>query len=584
MAEEQERRQLSTERLYSLCIAAVVDKFDIYGKDLEYLPDNVLFDVYYQLYKKNKLCLLGVEFSNLDTFSRMLRVTDRHIHLLQTFQALMDHGTGVGEELAIRYILCCNMRCTAINKNPAALEKIISLGLRLGGFLNDAGWFSESEQVLLACKELCVWDNDTPEKWCRTLVCCQKLLHAQSRYYSLQGADKTHRLALDMILRTREAGYEDSHHAALYAEFSVLFFVRSEYDKAYIYAIEAVKLLQSSLPAHITVDVLRHAAKACTMKREFQKAGLLIRQAVHLARKIYDTSHPKYSDVLTDYGFYLLNSDNIEDSVTIHKTALEIRKGIFGKKNLYVALSNEDLAYGLYVHKYSTGKFEEASAHIEKATLIMEKILPGDHLILASANRVKALIVEEVALSRLVPLSGRDLLLQSEALHLSALTLSRKAFGECNLQTAKHYGNLGRLYQSMNKFEKAEHMHLKAISIKEEVLGPYDFEVGLSIGHLASLYNFQMRRYEDAETLHHRSIQISSRLFGKTYSGLEYDYRGLLNIYLELGEHDKFVEYTNELHEWQLLRERRAESSDSTIHKQEDPQPIQDVINKFFCM
>lgn len=52
-------------------------------------------------------------------------------------------------------------------------------------------------------------------------------------------------------------------------------------------------------------------------------------------------------------------------------------------------------------------------------------------------------------------------------------------------------------------------MHLKAIGIKEELLGPDDYEVGLSIGHLASLYNFHMNRYRDAEKLYHRSIAIS---------------------------------------------------------------------------
>lgn len=31
--------------------------------------------------------------------------------------------------------------------------------------------------------------------------------------------------------------------------------------------------------------------------------------------------------------------------------------------------------------------------------------------------------------------------------------LFRKSFGENNVQTAKHYGNLGRLYQSMRRYE-----------------------------------------------------------------------------------------------------------------------------------
>jgi hypothetical protein len=85
---------------------------------------------------------------------------------------------------------------------------------------------------------------------------------------------------------------------------------------------------------------------------------------------------------------------------------------------------------------------------------IMEKILPKNHLMLASAKRVKALILEEIAIDNAsTPMSEQNLLLKSEHLHLSALQLAKTAFGERNVQTAKHYGNLGRLYQSMRKFQ-----------------------------------------------------------------------------------------------------------------------------------
>ena len=51
-------------------------------------------------------------------------------------------------------------------------------------------------------------------------------------------------------------------------------------------------------------------------------------------------------------------------------------------------------------------------------------------------------------------------------------------------------------------------MHKKAIDIKENLLGLEDYEVALSVGHLASLYNYDMKRYQEAEQLYIRSIQI----------------------------------------------------------------------------
>ncbi len=56
---------------------------------------------------------------------------------------------------------------------------------------------------------------------------------------------------------------------------------------------------------------------------------------------------------------------------------------------------------------------------------------------------------------------------RAEKLHQQALAVSIKAFGEKNVQTSKHYGNLGRLYQSMSALKKAEDMHLKVSGISQ---------------------------------------------------------------------------------------------------------------------
>lgn len=50
------------------------------------------------------------------------------------------------------------------------------------------------------------------------------------------------------------------------------------------------------------------------------------------------------------------------------------------------------------------------------------------------------------------------------------------------------------------------------------------------MGHLASLYNYDMEEYGKAEELYLRSIRIGRKLFGLSYSGLEYDYRGLIQV------------------------------------------------------
>jgi len=172
--------------------------------------------------------------------------------------------------------------------------------------------------------------------------------------------------------------------------------------------------------------------------------------------KSYGEKHPKFADAMADYGFFLLNVDSVYQSVKVYKESLDIKTEMFGKRNFQVAVAHEDLSYAYYVHEYRRpGNFTWAKAHVQKAVDIMKDLVPNDHLKLASAKRVKALILEELALDKMMN-DGQDdegLLKESEQLHNLALQLSLEVFGEINAQTAKQYGNLGRLYQTMNRYE-----------------------------------------------------------------------------------------------------------------------------------
>lgn len=67
-----------------------------------------------------------------------------------------------------------------------------------------------------------------------------------------------------------------------------------------------------------------------------------------------------------------------------------------------VATAEEDLSYALYVLEYSSGNFQSAKDHICKSIDILRSLLPTDHLLLSSARRVKALILEEIALDNYI--------------------------------------------------------------------------------------------------------------------------------------------------------------------------------------
>ncbi|XP_071848828.1 amyloid protein-binding protein 2-like [Apostichopus japonicus] len=544
------------ETLYNASVSCIVVNFKKYRRELPQLPRNVQFDVYYKLYKQGNLCQLAMEFSDLGQFEVVLKashVRNKRNLLHHCFQALMDHGMNLATILSDAF----SSRATLLQSDQRVeQERGLHLGLLLGDFLSEAGWFLQAEKTYNSCLKICEQYEDN-QSLARVFECCTRLIHVQTSNCRYTEAEASYQLGTKILHQLQNSGLKIGA-SVLEAEKCALLFSRSHYDEAYQYCLRSLHAMNSSSPIHSIINVLRTASKACVVKREFKKAELLIRHAVSLVREHCGTRHPKYSDVLLDFGFYLLNVDSIIQCTAVYQQALDIRLAAFGGQNLHVAVAHEDLAYASYVHQYSSGRFRDAKDHAEKAISIITQILPDDHLLLASSRRVKALILEELAIDSDDKQRESKLLQEAHDLHSSSLNLAIKAFGEFNVQTAKHYGNLGRLYQSMKKYKEAEKMHLKAIEIKENLLGEDDYEVALSVGHLASLYNYDMALFEKAEKLYLRSISIGKKLFGPGYSGLEYDYRGLTRLYAKTSNFEKVMQYHNILTQWSQMREKTS--------------------------
>jgi len=559
---------MATERkdtLYHLSTNAVIKNFSKLQNGLEFCPENILFDVVYQIYERKDIDLLTSVLSHFGTFSKLLKIGDKRSRLHKMLQATIDKNKRGPDLLAQAFHQDIDM---FLSKQPSRSHnslqvsnscKTLQFGFTLGGFFCEAGWYPAATTVHRACVNILRRLNETDSGYLFVKVeCLTKLLHSLSNYCQFSEAGNIYTELTSYVWEKELTPVTYPNLAYIYSEFSSYHFLKGDYKEAYKWAIDSIKLLSQNLPPKLTIDVLRQASKSCVVKREFAKAEILVKQVVALSKSVYGPSHIKYADSLIDLGFYLLNVDCIAKSMQVYQNALDVRRESFNGDNLQVALAHEDLAYATYVKEYSSGKFNGARRHAEKSLAIMGKHLPADHLFLASSKRVLALILEEIAIDNQGQKVEKTLLAKAEELHLFALNLAKLSFGECNVQTAKHYGNLGRLYQTMERYETAEKMHLKAIQIKETLLGPDDYEVALSVGHLASLYNYDMKEYRKAEELYLRSIKIGKKLFGPGYSGLEYDYRGLIQVYHETRDLDKYIQYRGVLDEWEMTRDARS--------------------------
>jgi len=587
---------MSAERsLYKTAISALLRSYERHRAALSWLPDNILFDIFYQIYENgtnSDILLLQNELSDYELLSKLLRVGNRgrmhkivqfchsesffqllskscHIELLKIRGAaspLLSSSTEASSEASPEASTLLDtpppdllgQKCRITDGESDLVQQRACLTVvNVASFLGEAGWFQHAEAMLETC-----YKNLGQKKARLRVELLSHLLSATSNYCKFETSQRYY---TDLLEHVNDCDLPSPLKCRVYNGFSKYYFLRSEYQAAYTWSIKALMELEvGNCSPRLVVDILRQASKSCVLKREFAKAEMLIKQAVCLCREEFGTAHAKYADVLIDYGFYLLNIDSIGPSMQVYQNALTVRLEYFGGNNLKVGIAHEDLAYVSYVFEYGPGNFDEARNHAESSLKICKELLPEDHLLLASPKRVLALILEEIAIDsqETDPVGKERLLDEAEQLHLFALKRSLATFGERNVQTTKHRGNLGRLYQTMARYEEAERMHLKAIRVKEELLGAEDYEVALSLGHLASLYNYEMHQYHKAEELYLRSIQIGLKLFGRSYSGLEYDYRGLIQVYESTENEEKLYEYSHILQAWNILKDNKEKEEE----------------------
>ena len=86
--------------LYSHATGAVIQNFAHFRHGLDRCPENILFDVFYEIHKRSMVDLLEAEFRNLDTFSKLLRVGDKRAQLHQMLQAVVKQNSSLADLIA----------------------------------------------------------------------------------------------------------------------------------------------------------------------------------------------------------------------------------------------------------------------------------------------------------------------------------------------------------------------------------------------------------------------------------------------------------------------------------------------------
>lgn len=226
-------------------------------------------------------------------------------------------------------------------------------------------------------------------------------------------------------------------------------------------------------------------------------------------------SYPE-TQCLNDLANYYSEHGKHDDEVLILKRLVSTRKKAPGVGKLDLATTLRRLGYAFI----SAGRHPEAEPVLKRALDIQERALGQNDREVSNTLRL---------LGMAYYYQGRDA--DAESNFVRALTIRQKVLPPGNPgypDVAESFDDLGSLYKSEEKFDKAEESFKRALTITEEgPQGPNSYLIARSLDHLGRLYTLQAR-YKEAEPLLQRAMKITEAWSNAETVNVLQDYAALL--------------------------------------------------------
>jgi tetratricopeptide (TPR) repeat protein len=173
------------------------------------------------------------------------------------------------------------------------------------------------------------------------------------------------------------------------------------------------------------------------------------------------------------------------------------------------------------------GKSKEALVPLKAGLAKAEKELGKDHLSTAMALFWLGRAYDDL-----------EDYAKAEPLYLDSLEILKAKLGKDHLHVAVPLNNLASLYQRMGRYAKAEPLYRRSLGILEARLGEEHHAVAQSLNNLARLHA-QMGQYAKAEPLYRRSLEIREARLGKDHPDVAASLLDLAAMYLVTGRYAK---------------------------------------------
>ncbi|CAF3565945.1 unnamed protein product [Adineta steineri] len=219
---------------------------------------------------------------------------------------------------------------------------------------------------------------------------------------------------------------------------------------------------------------------------------------------------------------------------------LLLKIGQFNKaEELYNVLLDQTSDEGekaIYHHQLGSvhlnqGDYEKAIWYFEQGLEILQKILPSNHLHLATIyNNIGGVYDKMGEYSKAL------------SYYEKALEILQKTLPSNHPNLATPYNNIGGVYSSMGEYSKALSSHEKALEIRQKTLSSNHPDLAISYNDIGFMYD-KMGEYSKALSYYEKALEIQQKALPSNHPSFATSYNNIGTVYYNMEEYSRALSY-----------------------------------------
>ncbi len=316
------------------------------------------------------------------------------------------------------------------------------------------------------------------------------------------------------------------------------FYFKEELDKAYDCFLDAISVLSSKHERNeIVADANHYIGSIYFKKNNYNEAKEYYKKAISIGKNNLKTNAEELGDYYNNYGLVLAKLQEHEDALKCFEDAKRIYEISLGNNHIKTAGCHQNIS-AVY---FDQRKYHEAISSLDSALTVYLSLFKDDpHANIEHIEQIHEIIENKISKSDY----GYDCEMMLLAIY-NAYTKTDDDSFEPYIELINN--DLGNLYYEIGRYEESEKKYLSLIeSTKDEV------NSALMQINLANLYiKIQLSSGGQDPTYYNKAIEsllVAENILSKN------DHPNLLDVcdkladlYLELGDYNKSLEYQNKV-------------------------------------